>query len=107
VRVVVPNAPSSFSFATEPCDGNGDGIPGGTRNIPTPIDITVHNTASGCSGTITNAFTLTPPNATCTGDTSVPPILPQCSDGADNDGDTFIDALDPQCTSPTDNDEST
>ncbi len=109
IVVRVPTPPSSFTFATEPCDGNGDGIPGGTRNIPTPITVVVRNLDSaGCVATLTNAFTLTPQNTTCTGDESTPPPPPvvQCTDGFDNDGDTFIDAADPQCTGPTDNSES-
>ena len=108
ITVRVPNPPSSFTFATEPCDGNGDGIAGGTRNIPTPISVTVRNLdGTGCAATLTNAFTVNPLNTTCTGDTSEPPPPPtvQCTDGFDNDGDTFIDAADPQCTGPTDNSE--
>jgi hypothetical protein len=110
INVRVPNAPQGFAFITEPCDGNGDGIPSGTRLTPTPITITVRNlNGTGCATTLTNAFVLNPPNTTCTGDTSVPPPAPtvQCNDGFDNDGDTLIDAADPQCTGPTDNSEST
>ena len=109
ITVTVPPAPQGFSFITEPCDGNGDGIPGGTRLTPTPITITVRNLdGSGCLSTLTNAFLLNPPNTTCTGDTSAPPPPPvvQCNDGFDNDGDTLIDAADPQCTGPSDNSES-
>jgi hypothetical protein len=110
IVVRVPTPPSTFVFATEPCDGNGDGIAGGTRNIPTPISVTVRNLdGTGCVATLTNAFTLSPQNVTCTGDTSTPPppATVQCNDGFDNDGDTLIDAADPQCTGPTDNSEST
>jgi hypothetical protein len=110
ITVRVPTPPSTFTFATEPCDGNGDGIAGGTRNIPTPISVTVRNLdGTGCVVTLSNAFTISPQNTTCTGDTSEPPPPPtvQCNDGFDNDGDTLIDALDPQCTGPTDNSEST
>ncbi|HEX9670685.1 MAG TPA: IPT/TIG domain-containing protein [Thermoanaerobaculia bacterium] len=109
IGIRVPTPPQDFTFATEPCDGNGDGIAGGTRNIPTPITIVVRNLDDAqCTATLTNGFTLTPQNTTCTGDTSTPPPPPvvQCNDGFDNDGDTFIDALDPQCTGPTDNSES-
>jgi len=110
ITVRVPNAPQGFAFITEPCDGNGDGIPGGTRLTPTPISITVRNLdGTGCLTTLTNAFTLNPPNTTCTGDTSAPPppATTQCNDGFDNDSDGFIDAADPQCTGPTDNNEAT
>ncbi|GFE85215.1 apiosidase-like domain-containing protein [Steroidobacter agaridevorans] len=33
-------------------------------------------------------------------------VLPQCSDGVDNDGDSRVDADDPGCSSPTDNSEA-
>jgi hypothetical protein len=108
----VPTPPPGFTFATEPCDGNGDGNAGGTRNIPTPIGVTITDLAgTGCATTLSNAFTLNPTNATCTGDTTTPTTF-QCSDGIDNDSDTFIDfggapTNDPQCTSATDNSEST
>lgn len=114
INIRVPNAPQGFTFNTEPCDGNGDGIAGGTRSIPTPISVSVRNlNGTGCVGTLTNAYTLNPSSTTCTGDTSTPPAPAQCADGADNDGDGRTDfnanpALgDPQCTSPTDNSEST
>jgi IPT/TIG domain-containing protein len=110
ISVRVPSAPQGFTFITEPCDGNGDGIPGGTRLVPTPISITVRNLdGTGCASTLTNAFVLNPPNTTCSGDTSTPPPPPvtQCNDGFDNDGDTLIDAADPQCTGPSDNSEAT
>ena len=108
ITVKVPTPASTFAFNTEPCDGNGDGIAGGTRNIPTAISVTVRNLdGTGCTATLSNAFTVSPTNTTCTGDTSTPPPPPtvQCNDGFDNDGDTFIDAADPQCTGPTDNTE--
>ncbi len=110
IVVRVPTPPQSFVFATEPCDGNGDGIPGGVRNVPTPITVVVRNLdGTGCIATLTNAFTLTPTNTTCTGDTSTPPPPPvtQCTDTFDNDGDGLIDAADPQCTGPADNSEAT
>jgi hypothetical protein len=114
IVVRVPTAPSGFVFTTEPCDGNGDNIPNGTRNIPTPITVTVRNLdGTGCAATLTNAFTLNPPNSTCTGDTSTPPTTtPECADGIDNDLDGFVDfgtnpaVNDPQCTSATDASES-
>jgi hypothetical protein len=110
ITVTVPSAPQGFTFITEPCDGNGDGIPGGTRLTPTPISVTVRNLdVVGCVVTLSNAFLLNPPNTTCTGDTSTPPPPPvvQCNDGFDNDSDGMIDAADPQCTGPSDNSEST
>ncbi len=112
ITVRVPTPATGFTFSTEPCDGNGDGIAGGTRDIPTAISVTVRNLdGTGCAVTLSNAFTVNPQNSTCTGDTSTPPPPPpppvvQCTDTFDNDGDGFIDAADPQCTSPTDNSES-
>lgn len=109
ITVRVPTPAAGFVFNTEPCDGNGDGIAGGTRNIATPISVTVRNLdGTGCLVTLSNAFTVSPQNTTCTGDTSTPPPPPtvQCNDGFDNDGDTFVDAADPQCTGPTDNSEA-
>lgn len=113
IDIRIPSAPAGFTFNTEPCDGNGDGIAGGTRLAPTAINVSVRNLdGPGCVATLPNALVLSPPNTTCTGDTSAPPPAPQCSDGADNDGDGRTDfnanpALgDPQCTGPTDNSEA-
>jgi hypothetical protein len=73
ITAIVPTAPPGFQFDTEPCDGDGDGNPGGTRLIPTRISITVINIDSGCQVTLANAYTLNPPNTTCTGDTTAQP----------------------------------
>jgi hypothetical protein len=108
INIRVPSAPQSFTFNTEPCDGNGDGIPNGTRTIPTSISVNVRNLdGTGCAVTLSNAFVLSPPSSTCTGDNSTPPVTtPACSDGADNDGDTLIDfPADPGCSSATDTTE--
>lgn len=110
ITVRVPTPAAGFTFNTEPCDGNGDGIAGGTRAIATPISVTVRNLdGTGCAATLSNAFTVNPTSTACTGDTSTPPPPPtvQCNDTFDNDSDGFIDAADPQCTGPTDNSEST
>jgi hypothetical protein len=73
IALRVPVSPHGFAFTTEPCDGNGDGIPGGTRLIPTPISVNVRNLdGTGCVTTLDNAFTLNPPDTTCTGDNSTP-----------------------------------
>lgn len=112
IVVRVPTPPGGFTFNTEPCDGNGDGNAGGTRNIPTPISVTVRNLdGTGCLVTLSNAFTVNPTNTTCTGDTTTPPPTPACSDGDDNDGDGFADfgagpTNDPQCSSATDDNEA-
>ena len=74
----VPTPPPGFTFATEPCDGNGDGILGGTRNVPTPIDVSVRTLdGTSCVSTLSDDFTLTPNNTTCTGDNSTPPLPPR------------------------------
>jgi len=113
ISLRVPQAPAGFTFNTEPCDGNGDGIAGGTRLTPTAISVTVRNLdGTGCFVTLPNAFLLNPPNATCTGDTSSPPPpTPQCNDGIDNDGDGRVDFgagvnNDPGCSSLEDNSEA-
>lgn len=107
LTVRVPNAPQGFDFIEEPCDGNGDGNPGGTRLAPTPISVTVRNLETDCVGTLSNAFLLNPPNTTCTGDeTTPPPTTTQCTDGFDNDSDGLTDAADPQCTGPSDDSEA-
>jgi hypothetical protein len=113
ITLRVPQAPAGFAFNTEPCDGNGDGIPGGTRLTPTAISVTVRNLdGTGCFVTLPNAFLLNPPNTTCTGDTSQPPpTTPQCNDGIDNDGDGRVDFgaapnNDPGCASLEDNSEA-
>ena len=107
IPITVPTPPPSFTFTTVACDANGDGVASGTRAVATAISVTVRNLVTGCESTLSNAFTLNPPDASCQGDTSTPPTpTVQCTDTFDNDGDGFIDAADPQCTSPTDNDES-
>jgi len=111
INIKVPPTPPGFTFNTEACDGNGDGVPSGTRPIPTPASISVINLdGTGCVGTLSNAFTLTPSSNACSGDTSVPPP-PQCSDGIDNDLDGLTDfgvgpGFDPQCTSAGDTSEA-
>jgi hypothetical protein len=111
INIKVPPTPPGFTFNTEACDGNGDGVPSGTRPIPTPASISVINLdGTGCVGTLSNAFTLSPSSTACSGDTSVPPP-PQCSDGIDNDLDGLTDfgvgpGFDPQCTSAGDTSEA-
>ena len=41
IVVKVPPAPPGFAFNTQACDGNSDGIPGGTQPINTPTTVTV------------------------------------------------------------------
>ena len=70
----VPLPPPGFTFSTEPCDANGDGIAGGTRDMPTPITVNVRNLDnSGCAATLSNSYTLIPLSSVCTGDNSTPP----------------------------------
>jgi hypothetical protein len=111
IPVTVPTPPPTFVFRTEPCDANGDGVQG-TRNLETPISVTVRNLeGTGCSVTLSNAFTFIPPS-TCNEPAASPPPTPapQCSDGIDNDGDGLTDfgplpSNDPGCLSPGDNTE--
>ncbi|HET9766506.1 MAG TPA: IPT/TIG domain-containing protein, partial [Thermoanaerobaculia bacterium] len=103
ISVTVPTPPPTFSFTTESCDVNGDGV-SGTRNLPTAISITVRNLTTACESTLSNAYTLVPPT-TCN-EPAPPPATPQCSDTFDNDSDGFIDAADPECTGPTDPSEA-
>lgn len=71
----VPPPPPGFRFSTEPCDGNGDGIPGGTRTVPTPISVSLRSLDfTECVATLDGAFTLNPSTTVCTGDVSVPPV---------------------------------
>ena len=109
IVATVPTPPPSFTFNTVACDGNGDNIPSGTQDVPTPISITVRNLVTGCETTLTNAFTLNPPNTACVGDTSQPPTSTvACNDGIDNDADGFIDfGGDAGCTSATGTTERT
>ena len=112
IVVRVPTPPPSFTYTTQSCDDNGDGTLG-TRTLPTAISVTVTDlSGTGCSTTLSNAFTLpSPNNNACVGDVG-PPLTFQCSDGIDNDLDGKIDfgpaaTNDPQCTSANDNSEST
>jgi hypothetical protein len=102
IPVTVPTPPPSFQFTTVACDANGDNVASGTRALPTAISVTVRNLATGCEATLSSAFTLNPPDASCQGDTSTPPPAPtQCGDGVDNDGDGFIDVGDAGCGGST------
>lgn len=111
IPITVPTPPPTFVFRTEPCDANGDGVQG-TRNLETPISVTVRNLGgTGCVVTLSNAFTFVPPT-TCNEPAATPPPTPapQCSDGIDNDGDGLTDfgglpSNDPGCLSPGDNSE--
>jgi hypothetical protein len=103
ITTTVPTPPAGFVFNTEPCDGpDPDSNPGGTRDAPTPISVTVTDLGgTGCSTTLANAFVLNPQNTTCVGDTP----LPQCSDGVDNNDpeDALVDfPADPGCESADD-----
>jgi len=111
IPITVPTPPPSFVFRTETCDANGDGVQG-TRNLATPISITIRNLdGTGCLVTLSNAFTFIPPT-TCNEPAATPPPTPapQCSDGIDNDGDGLTDfggapSNDPGCLSSGDNTE--
>jgi PKD repeat protein len=62
ISVVVPPAPTGFTFSTVPC-GNG-----GTKNVATPIAVTVTDNSTGCMSASDNTFELIPADTTtCTG----------------------------------------
>lgn len=80
VTVQVPTPPATFQFTTRACDQNGDNIPSGMQQLPTPISITVRNLITGCESTLSGAFTVNPEGfnpvtgaGPCTGDNSTPP----------------------------------
>ena len=78
INATVPSPPPGFTFSTQPCDGNGDGIPDGTQFLPTPISVNVWNLdGTDCVATLNNAFLLYPIDVTCTGDNSAPLQLSQ------------------------------
>jgi len=99
LTTTVPNPPPSFTFNTQPCDSNGDGV-SGTIQVPTPISVTVTDLVTTCSATLSNAFTLSPQSAACN-DPAV------CNNGLDDDGDGFTDfPADTGCSSATDPSEN-
>ncbi|HEX4955864.1 MAG TPA: IPT/TIG domain-containing protein [Thermoanaerobaculia bacterium] len=97
--------PTSFSAFNEvACDDNADGTIG-SRFVPTSVTVRVVNLQTTCEATLAGGFTFNPTDTTCRGDQG--PVMPECSDGVDNDGDTFVDfPMDPQCTNALDNTEA-
>jgi hypothetical protein len=68
INVVVPPAPTGFTFSTVPC-GNG-----GTKMVATPIAVTVTDNSTGCTSASDNTFELIPADTTtCTGQTQQTP----------------------------------
>lgn len=112
INATVPVAPPGFSFNTRPCDGDGDGNPGGTIPVATPLTITVRNLdGTGCEASLTNVYALNPQSPVCTGDTTASTGdggggTPECSDGIDNDSDGDIDLADAQCVNAADTSEA-
>ncbi len=99
LTTTVPNPPAGFTFNTQACDSNNDGI-SGTQSIPTPISVTVTDLTTNCSATLANAFTLSPISSTCNDPAA-------CSNGIDDDGDTFIDfPADTGCNGANDTSEN-
>ncbi len=49
---------------------NGDGV-AGRRRVPTPVDVTVTNTAGNCSDTLTGAITYQPQTSECVVDPNI------------------------------------
>jgi PKD repeat protein len=68
VRVAVPNPPTGFTFNTQPCGASNSG----TMKVPTPINITVKDTSTGCVSTFNNGFLLSPEDSSCQGATQPP-----------------------------------
>lgn len=86
---------------------------GGTRFVPTAVDLQVENLVTGCSDTFTNGFIYNPTDTSCRNQTPTEPATPQCSDGLDNDGDGLTDYNggvsppgDPECASDGDDNEA-
>ncbi|HEY2295141.1 MAG TPA: IPT/TIG domain-containing protein [Thermoanaerobaculia bacterium] len=59
LNVNVPTPPQGFTFNTQPC-GNG-----GTKDVPTPITVTVTDLSTGCSSAFTNGLLLAPTDVNC------------------------------------------
>lgn len=55
------------TLLTEDCDDNHDGTVG-KRNLPTAVDVTLTNSATGCGATLTKGYTYNPTDTTCVGD---------------------------------------
>lgn len=107
-QIVVKTPPFSGTLPEKSCDDNGDGTQG-MKFIPASVSISVSNLVTGCDDSFNGAFSYTPSDTSCRGDTApTPPVTqPQCSDGIDNDGDGLVDfPNDPQCTDPSDNNEA-
>jgi hypothetical protein len=71
VRVTVPNPPQGFAFQTQTCGTSG------TQKLPTAINITVKDFATGCLSTFNNGFLLIPSDTSCQNQT--PPPTPVAS----------------------------
>ncbi len=66
ITITVPPAPPGFSFNTAPCTIPGTPPTQGTKNVATPITVTVRNLdGTGCLSTLTNAYLLSPDDSTC------------------------------------------
>jgi len=107
-QIVVTTPTFSGDLNTEDC---GDG---GTRFVPTAVDVQMENLVTTCDDTFSNGFVYNPSDTTCRNETPPEPSLPECSDGIDNDSDGLTDYNmgvsppgDPECTSDGDNSEAT
>ncbi len=102
ITVVTPTSFSGFNEVA--CDDNADGTQG-SRFVPTAVTVRVVNLQTTCEAMLTGGFTFNPSDTSCRGDQG--PVVPECSDGVDNDADTFIDfPLDLQCSNALDTSES-
>jgi len=66
--------PMFGTLPVEPCDDNGDGFLG-ERYLPFFADVTITNTATGCTDTLVDVFTYNPSDSTCRNDVAPPPDL--------------------------------
>jgi Abnormal spindle-like microcephaly-assoc'd, ASPM-SPD-2-Hydin/IPT/TIG domain len=72
---VVPN----FTFSTETCTTSG-GLAGTRLATPAPVDVVFTNLTTGCTDTLSQAFTITPPGPnTCTPLPAQPPPVAQAN----------------------------
>lgn len=66
--------PMFGTLPVEPCDDNGDGFVG-ERYLPFFAEVTITNTATGCTDTLVDVFTYNPSDTSCRNDIAPPPDL--------------------------------
>jgi PKD repeat protein len=90
LSVVVPPAPSGFTFNTVPCGTGGTG----TKKVATPIAVTVTDASTGCASATNNTFQLIPDDTTtCSGQTQqTPPTASFTATAIDGHTFQFVDS---------------